>query len=250
MGFFDEVFGSTESYANPQRRIGEQMPGAMNEYFRNIQAQIQSAMAQREATKQRQFDLFEQMFGAQAKGLEETRKMIEDRPSFVDQFDFVGDVERVGRQRLGQEMSNIQKRSDAAAISRGLGMSTVPLARTAAGQAAMTANFEGVMAQMRGDVGRMKVQEEAQRRGDLENIMRMQSSLEADRLGKRARLEQQYAPYVFDPTAFMKFETQRAGMQPWGMMRRPVEYRDPGFLGGQVGNMLGAAGGAAIAGLI
>ena len=237
MGFFDELFGSTESYANPQRRIGEQMPGAMNEYFQNIQAQMQAALAQRQTTKQRQFDLFEQMFGAQAKGLEQTRQMIEDRPSFVGEF------EQIGRKRLGQEMSNIQKRLDAKAISRGMAMSTVPFSQTAAAQAAMTANFESGLAQM-------KAGEAAQRRGDLENVMRMQSSLESERLGKRARLEQQYAPYVFDPTAFMKFETQRIGMQPWGMMRRPVEYRDPGFLGGQVGNMLGAAGGAAIAGLI
>lgn len=237
MGIFDTLFGGVESYDNPLRKIGKKMPGAMRSYFEDIQSQMQSALSQAEASKQRQFDLFEQMYGARAGGLEEMKQMIQDRPSFV------GDFERVGRKRLGQEMQNIERRSDARAISRGLGMSSVPLAQSAAGQSAITANFESGLAQM-------KAGEAAQKRGDLENIMRMQSMLGSEQLGKRAQLEAQYAPYTFDPSSFMGFEMERIGMQPFGMMQQPVEYYKSGFAGNLLGNTLGQIGGGAISGLM
>ena len=170
-------------------------------------------------------------------GLANIRQMIEDRPSFL------GGFEATGRKRLGQEMENIQKRSDAKAISRGLGASTVPFAEANVGQATLSANFESGLA-------RMKAAEAAQKRGDLENISRMQSMMGGQRIGARAALEREYAPYNFDPTSFMAFNMDRIGMQPWGGMQQPVEEYQGGVMGGQVGNMLGAAGGAAIAALI
>ena len=239
MGFFDTLFGSTESYANPQRRFGEQMPGAMSAYFQDIQAQMQRALAQRQTTKERQFKLFDQMWGNQGMegGLANIRQMIEDRPSFLKDF------EATGRKRLGQEMENIDKRTHAGYTARGMGHTSVPFSKSNRAQAALSANFESNLAQM-------KAAEAAKKQSDLENINRMQAMMGTERIGKQAALEREYAPYTFDPTSYMGFNLARIGMQPWGMMQQPVEYNNPGILGGQVGNMLGAAGGAAIAGLI
>ena len=236
---FGEIFGRTTESPNPMRRFGQMMPGAMSAYFQDIQSQMQAALAQRQTTKERQFKLFDQMWGNMGMegGLANIRQMIEDRPSFLAGF------EETGRKRLGQEMGNIQKRSDAKAISRGLGASTVPFAEANVGQATLASNFESGLA-------RMKAQEAAQKQGDLENINRMQAMMGPQKWGQQAALEREYAPYTFDPTSFMGFNMDRIGMQPWGGMQQPVEEYQGGVMGGQVGSMLGAAGGAAIAALI
>jgi len=213
------------------------MPGAMNAYFQNIQGQMQAAMAQYQQQKQRQFDLFNQMWQEQGKGFDEYKQFVENRPSFT------ADIEKQGREKLGQEFKKIEKSNLASSISRGLGGTTRDLLKSTAGKTALASHFEAQMS-------KLKSMEQAQRSAELGQLKMTEAMLPVERIGKQAALEREYAPYMFDPTSYMGFNLARIGMQPWGMMNQPIEYHQPGFGGGALGNMLGAAGGAAIGGLI
>ena len=237
MGFFDTLFGSTEEYANPQRRMAQMMPGAMNAYFKNIQAQMEAAMGRYGQQKQRQYDLFRQKWDAQQKGFEEYAEFVRGRPSFTR------GIEQQGREQLGQEFKKIEKGNLAASIQRGLGNTTVDLMRSTAAKAALAGTFEAQMA-------KLKSMEQAQRSSELGQLKMTESMLPVERIGARAALDREYAPYMFDPTSYMGFNLARIGMQPWGMMNQPIEDHQSGALGGALGGMAGQLGGAAIGALI
>ena len=237
MGIEETLFGGMYSVDNPQRRMGQMMPGAMNAYFQNIAAQMEAAMGRYGQQKQRQYDLFKQKWDAQQKGFEEYAEFVRSRPSFTR------GIEAQGREQLGQEFKKIEKGNLAASISRGLGNTTVDLTKSTTGKAALAGTFEAQMA-------KLKSMEQAQRSSELGQLKMTESMLPVERIGARAALDREYAPYMFDPTSFMKFNLSRIGMQPWGMMQQPVESFQPGWGGGALGQMAGTLGGAAIGALI
>jgi len=122
----------------------------------------------------------------------------------------------------------VLKRVEAGAISRGLGMTTAPDTKKFA----------------------LSAQEEMGRQRELEGLNLQKEMLLADRYAAKAKMTTAQSAYRFDPTAFLDFEKERARLQPWQEMGRPITYSTPGFLGGAAGQLLGSAGGAAIAGLI
>jgi hypothetical protein len=217
--------------------FGAQMPEAMRGYFGDISSQMQSAMAKYHQQRQLQFDMFAKREGMERDALEKYKAFITTRPSFT------ADIEKQGRERLGQEFEKIEKKNLASSMRRGLGSTDVDLTKSTAGKTALASQFEAQMS-------KLKSMEKAQRSDEMAKLTMMEGMLPVQQIGKRAALEREYAPYVFDPTSYMGFNLSRIGMQPWGQMTSPVQYNQPGMLGGALGSMAGQFGGAALGALI
>jgi len=252
MGFLDDMFGKGFEFDNPNKAFGQQMPGAYRDYFADIQKQLGGALAKKEGMDALRRKYWAQIWDMRKSGIEQALSRAQSRPSVAEGVISQGQVE------LDANLDKIRQESQADAIKRGLGSSTVDMARARGPQNRATSGFATWAAGLRAD-------EQRQKQAEVRALQNQLGSLPAARAGDYMDFLSRQGGATFDPSAYMQMRQTQMGTTPWSFMTRKVgdevsgergllDTFGGGFFGaggaGMMGGLMGGGGGGGMGGML
>lgn len=210
--------------------FGENMQRSYRDYFADIQKQLGGALAKKQGMEELRKKYWAQIWDMRKSGIEDALSRVQSRPSVAEGVISQGQVE------LDANLDKIRQQSQASAIQRGLGSSTVDMARARGPQNEATRGFTSWAAGLRAD-------EQRQKQADTRALQDQLGMLPAGRAEDYMNFMTQFGEPTFDPTAYMNMRMTQMSSQPWGMMGQPI-----GHYMGDSGGMLESLGTAAIGG--
>ena len=209
MGFLDDMFGQGVEFENPNKAFGQQMPAAYRQYFADIEKQLGDALAKKQGMDELRRNYFSQIWEMRKAGIEQALERARSRPSVAE------GVISQGQEELEANLDTIRKRSQADAIRRGLGTSTVDMTRARGPQNEALRGFATWSAGLRAD-------EQRQKQSEVRALQDQLSSLPAARAEDYMNFLTQYGTPTFDPSSYMQMRQTQMAAQPFGFMTRKV----------------------------
>ncbi len=159
-----------------------------------------------------------QIWDMRKAGIEQALERVQSRPSVSEGVISQGQVE------LDANLDKIRQRSQADAIKRGLGSSTVDMARARGPQNEATRGFATWAAGLRAD-------EQRQKQADVRALQDQLSMLPAGRASDYMDFLTKIGAgtTTFDPSAFMAMSQSKMGTTPWHFMTKKVGHTESGL---------------------